>query len=106
MQIKGQEIDVAILEVQDNGPAFPKRCVRSYSTRFLVRKERGRELGLAIAARIADNHGGKLELDTEPRRRHNLPSCAAGNWRRSDDGARPRSLSSKMTWSLPGSLAR
>jgi PAS domain S-box-containing protein len=51
-----------VIRVCDNGPGFPKSIQDKLFEPFFTTKEEGTGLGLTIAARIIEEHGGKLEL--------------------------------------------
>jgi two-component system OmpR family sensor kinase len=63
---------VNVIEVADEGPGLPPDHAEKVFERFYradpsrSRAHGGSGLGLSIAASIADGHGGRLELDTEP----------------------------------------
>ena len=57
--------DEALLEVEDNGPGIrPEDRPRLFEPYFTT-KSGGTGLGLAIAARVAQEHRGRLEIDGE-----------------------------------------
>jgi signal transduction histidine kinase len=51
-----------VIRVSDNGPGFPESIQDDLFEPFFTTKEEGTGLGLTIAARIIEEHGGKLEL--------------------------------------------
>ena len=51
-----------VIRVCDNGPGFPESIQDKLFEPFFTTKEEGTGLGLTIAARIIEEHGGKLEL--------------------------------------------
>jgi signal transduction histidine kinase len=55
----GREVIVRII---DNGPGIPESIQDKLFKPFFSTKEEGTGLGLSITARIAEEHGGKLEL--------------------------------------------
>ncbi|WP_222869905.1 sensor histidine kinase [Actinomadura decatromicini] len=63
---------VRVIEVADEGPGLaPDKAAHLFERFYRVDPSRSRDhggsgLGLAIAAAIAENHGGRLELDTAP----------------------------------------
>ncbi|MUN38912.1 HAMP domain-containing protein [Actinomadura sp. NEAU-AAG5] len=65
---------VCVIEVADEGPGLtPDRAAHLFERFYRVDRSRSRDhggsgLGLAIAAAIAENHNGRLELDTAPGR--------------------------------------
>ena len=62
---KGNQSNVALIEVEDNGPGIPSEAQgRLFEPFFSTRKD-GTGLGLPISARIIDRHGGTLEFETQ-----------------------------------------
>ena len=55
-----------VIEVEDTGPGIPPAVQRRLFDPFFSTKEGGTGLGLSIAAQIVNNHGGKLQFQTEP----------------------------------------
>jgi signal transduction histidine kinase len=53
---------VVIIRLSDNGPGIPKATGDLVFEPFFTTKEEGTGLGLSIAARIIDEHGGRLDL--------------------------------------------
>jgi signal transduction histidine kinase len=76
---RGENMDVAVIEVEDTGPGIPPEIQAKIFEPFFSTKGDGTGLGLAIASRIIDKHGGNLEFDTELGKgtifRIVLPSC-------------------------------
>jgi signal transduction histidine kinase len=62
--LRGEETDVVLIEVQDNGPGIPADVQERLFDPFFSTKESGTGLGLAIAARIIDKHDGALVFET------------------------------------------
>lgn len=60
---KGKE---AVLRVQDGGPGFTEEALASAFTPFFTTKSGGTGLGLAISHRIAEQHGGSIQLRNLP----------------------------------------
>jgi signal transduction histidine kinase len=58
----------AWLRLRDNGPGIPAETLPRLFDPFFTSKEGGTGLGLALAKKIADAHGGTLEVDSEPGR--------------------------------------
>ena len=56
---------VACLEVADNGKGIPPEVEQRLFDPFFTTKEGGTGLGLPIAARIVEKHGGELRYHTE-----------------------------------------
>ena len=61
-----------VISVKDKGPGIAmhkiERCMKPFeqADQALTRSEQGLGLGLAISRRIAELHGGKLIVDTQP----------------------------------------
>jgi signal transduction histidine kinase len=53
----------AVIEVRDRGPGLAAEARASLFRPFFTTKERGTGLGLALAKKVADAHGGTLALD-------------------------------------------
>jgi len=64
-QLRGEETEAAIIEVEDTGPGIPPDIQQRIFDPFFSTKEHGTGLGLAIATGIVDKHGGTLEFDTK-----------------------------------------
>jgi two-component system, NtrC family, nitrogen regulation sensor histidine kinase NtrY len=54
--------------VTDNGKGIPRAVQARLFDPFFTTKEGGTGLGLPIAARIVEKHGGQLRYQTEPNR--------------------------------------
>jgi signal transduction histidine kinase len=57
-----------VVEVADNGKGIPPEVRKRLFDPFFTTKEGGTGLGLPIAARIVERHGGELRYQTELRR--------------------------------------
>jgi len=64
----GRETEAVILEVADNGKGIPPEVEKRLFDPFFSTKETGTGLGLPIAARIVERHGGMLQYQTQPGR--------------------------------------
>ncbi|MGE0659669.1 MAG: nitrogen regulation protein NR(II) [Reyranellaceae bacterium] len=56
------------VQVTDNGPGIPEELRPHLFDAFITSKPNGRGLGLALVAKIVNDHGGVIEFDSEPRR--------------------------------------
>ncbi|HAO21432.1 MAG TPA: histidine kinase [Desulfobacteraceae bacterium] len=54
-----------VIDIRDNGPGIPKAVREKIFQPFFTTKEEGTGLGLSIAARIIEEHGGKLSADSK-----------------------------------------
>jgi len=57
-----------ILQVRDNGTGMTKAQAESLFAPFLTTKPQGTGIGLALVRRILENHSGKIEIESRPRR--------------------------------------
>ena len=62
----GRETAAVILEVADDGKGIPPEVEKHLFDPFFSTKETGTGLGLTIAARIVEKHGGLLQYQTRP----------------------------------------
>ena len=64
------EGDVVVIEFRDDGPGIASEVREHVFEPFFTTKrtERGSGLGLSICRRIVAQHGGSIELDSEPGR--------------------------------------
>jgi signal transduction histidine kinase len=56
---------VAVIRIRDNGPGIEEGLRARIFEPFFTTKEEGSGLGLSIAARIVEEHGGRLSLEPE-----------------------------------------
>ena len=65
----GHRMDLPLLiSIQDNGPGIPEDLRANLFEPFVTTKPSGSGLGLAFVAKAVADHGGVVELDSEPRR--------------------------------------
>ena len=57
-----------VISVQDNGSGIPDDIHGHLFDPFVTSKPTGSGLGLALVAKIVDDHGGVIEFDSQPRR--------------------------------------
>jgi signal transduction histidine kinase len=55
---------VAVVRIRDNGPGIEKGLRARIFEPFFTTKEEGSGLGLSIAVRIVEEHGGRLDLES------------------------------------------
>ena len=65
-RLADRSAEVVVIEVQDTGGGIPPAVQKRLFDPFFSTKEGGTGLGLSIAAQIVNNHGGKLEFQTQP----------------------------------------
>ena len=53
------------IEVEDEGSGIPEELREKIFAPFFTTREKGTGLGLALSQKIVNEHGGRLELDTE-----------------------------------------
>jgi PAS domain S-box-containing protein len=56
------------IAVRDEGAGIPKEQLDKIFDPYFTTKEKGSGLGLAVAQAIVNKHGGRLEVDSQPRR--------------------------------------
>ncbi|MEJ2658651.1 MAG: ATP-binding protein, partial [Desulfobacterales bacterium] len=60
-----KKIRSAVIRISDNGPGIPDAIQSKIMEPFFTTKEEGTGLGLSIAARIVQEHGGKLDIQSK-----------------------------------------
>ncbi len=71
MTVRGSNERVQLplmITIQDNGSGIPDDLVPYLFDPFVTTKAGGSGLGLALVAKVIDDHGGVVELDNQPRR--------------------------------------
>jgi signal transduction histidine kinase len=66
--ISGRALPAVAVDILDTGKGMPKEVRNRLFDPFFTTKEHGTGLGLPIAARIVEKHGGMIQYDTEPGR--------------------------------------
>jgi len=56
-----------IITISDNGPGMSGEIARHLFDPFITTKSGGTGLGLALVAKLIDEHGGIIEFDTNPK---------------------------------------
>jgi signal transduction histidine kinase len=56
---------VVVIGLKDNGPGISESIKEKIFEPFFTTKEEGSGLGLSIASRIVEEHGGSLDLSSE-----------------------------------------
>ena len=57
-----------VVTIQDNGPGIPANLQNELFDAFVTTKTKGSGLGLALVAKMVDDHGGVIEFDSQPGR--------------------------------------
>ena len=57
-----------MIQIEDNGPGIPDHLKPHLFDPFVTTKPNGTGLGLALVAKIINDHGGIIECDSEPNR--------------------------------------
>lgn len=58
-----QEVDIAEIVVEDNGPGFKTGSVSQVFDPYVTTKPKGTGLGLAIVKKLVEEHGGTIEAE-------------------------------------------
>lgn len=64
--LQGAETEAVFLEVEDTGKGIPPEIEKRLFDPFFSTKDTGTGLGLPIAARLVEKHGGRIEYRTLP----------------------------------------
>ncbi len=71
LQVPGSRARVSLpleFTVRDNGPGVPEDLMPHLFDPFVSTKQTGSGLGLALVAKIVNDHGGIIECESQPRR--------------------------------------
>jgi signal transduction histidine kinase len=63
--IERKRIRSVVIRISDNGPGIPDTIQSKIMEPFFTTKEEGTGLGLSIAARIVQDHGGRLDIESK-----------------------------------------
>ncbi|MBE0540250.1 MAG: hypothetical protein IH623_02590 [Verrucomicrobia bacterium] len=63
--LQGRSVPVVLLEITDTGSGIPPEVQKRLFDPFFTNKESGTGLGLCIAARIVEKHGGIIDYQTQ-----------------------------------------
>ncbi|HOB32997.1 MAG TPA: ATP-binding protein, partial [Verrucomicrobiota bacterium] len=66
--LNGRTTDVVVIDIIDTGKGMPPEVQKRLFDPFFTTKEKGTGLGLPIAARIVEKHGGVIQYETAPGR--------------------------------------
>lgn len=64
--VDGRALPAVVIEIADTGKGMPLEVQKRLFDPFFTTKEKGTGLGLPIAARIVEKHGGLIQYETEP----------------------------------------
>lgn len=65
VKVEADGLDSRRIVVEDNGPGIPADQLEEVLTPFFTTKEKGSGLGLALTARILEQHGGSLSVSSD-----------------------------------------
>ncbi len=71
LSVVGSDARVSLplrIEIEDNGPGIPESIKANLFDPFVTTKRTGSGLGLALVAKIVNDHGGIIECESEPKR--------------------------------------
>jgi len=66
--LSGRHVNAVVIDVADTGKGIPPEVQKRLFDPFFTTKEEGTGLGLPIAARIIEKHGGVIQYQTHPNR--------------------------------------
>jgi len=66
--LNGRRVSAVVIDVADTGKGIPSEVQKRLFDPFFTTKEEGTGLGLPIAARIVEKHGGVIQYQTQPNR--------------------------------------
>jgi signal transduction histidine kinase len=63
---RSSDAEEVVVEIEDNGPGIPKEiAAKIFEPFFSTKGSQGTGLGLAVARKLVQEHGGQLLLDSE-----------------------------------------
>jgi two-component system nitrogen regulation sensor histidine kinase GlnL len=71
LSVQGSDTRISLplmIQIEDNGPGIPDHLKQQLFDPFVTTKPYGTGLGLALVAKIINDHGGIIECDSEPNR--------------------------------------
>lgn len=71
LSVQGSDTRISLplmIQIEDNGPGIPDHLKAHLFDPFVTTKPHGTGLGLALVAKIINDHGGIIECDSEPGR--------------------------------------
>jgi len=71
LSVQGSDTRISLplmIQIEDNGAGIPDHLKASLFDPFVTTKPHGTGLGLALVAKIINDHGGIIECDSEPNR--------------------------------------
>lgn len=66
--LNGHQMNAVVIDIADQGAGIPPEVQKRLFDPFFTTKEAGTGLGLPIAARIVEKHGGIIQYETRPNR--------------------------------------
>lgn len=66
--LSGRNVNAVVIDVADTGKGIPPEVQKRLFDPFFTTKEAGTGLGLPIAARIVEKHGGVIQVQTHANR--------------------------------------